>query len=296
MPRKFSRIALGVGIGAAVVAVCLIAWYANTHTIDVLSPKGDIGEKQRQIIVYSTALMAIVVVPVLILTFGIAWRYREGNKKATYSPNLAGNRWAEAIWWIVPLIIISILSVVAWRSSHELDPYRPLASDVKPLKIQVIALEWKWLFIYPEEHVATVNHLPIPTNRPLDFTITSDAPMNSLWMPQLGGQVYAMSGMNTQLHLIATEPGDYRGSSANISGSGFADMHFTVHATDAAQFDAWASQTTASAEQLTADTYSKLAEPSTLDAPASFALPSDSANLYDTVIHKYMMSGMQEGK
>jgi len=173
-------------------------------------------------------------------------------------------------------------------TSHSLDPSKPLASDKKPLRVQVISLQWKWLFLYPDQHVASVNYLPLPVNTPINFQLTSDAPMNSFWVPQLGGQIYTMSGMSTQLHLMASQTGDYNGSSANISGDGFADMRFKAHVTSQADFDAWVRETTTTSPQLTLDQYNVLAKPSSELSHTSYAFPVAYDGLYDTVIMKYM--------
>ena len=216
--------AFGV-IGIGVLAVFFIA----NHNLAVLNPKGTIAEQQLHLIVTASSLMAIIVLPVLALTFGIAWRYRASNQKATYSPDLAGNKWAEAIWWLIPLAIITVLAVIAWSSSHALDPYKPLASDKKPLRVQVVALQWKWLFIYPDQRIASLNFLQFPKDTPVNFEITSDAPMNSFWIPQLGGQVTPWPACRQSCtswpRKMAT-----MGLSANISGEGFAGMKFTVQA------------------------------------------------------------------
>jgi len=288
--KKYARLAIILGIIALCGAILLAAWFMSTHNVAVMNPKGIIAERQQELMTYSTLLMAIIVIPVFILTFGIAWRYREGNKKAKYSPELSGSKLAETIWWLIPGVIIVLLSFVAWRSSHELDPYKPITGDVKPLKIQVISLQWKWLFIYPDQHIASVNYMPVPVNTPLDFTITSDAPMNSFWIPQLGGQVYAMSGMSTKLHLLANQTGDFRGSSANISGEGFADMNFVARSMKQTDFDAWVASTT-NAKALTMEQYDSLAKPSTLKDPTTYSLPATSDALYDTVVNKYMGHG-----
>lgn len=278
-------------VGGSIVTLGMVAaatWFVGNHNVAVLNPQGTIADQQRQLLITSVLLMAIVVVPVLALTFGIAWRYREGNKKAKYSPELSGNKWAEAIWWLIPFAIISVLASIVVVSSHQLDPFKKLESSKPPLNVQVIALEWKWLFLYPDQHVAAVNYLPVPTDRPINFQLTSDAPMNSFWIPQLGGQVYAMSGMSTQLHLMASSPGDYRGSSANISGEGFAGMTFNAHATSQADFDKWVADTQKSHNVMTIDTYNDLARQSKNVPPASYAFPAAYDKLYDTVIMKYM--------
>lgn len=295
MNKKLKIILISGVVFVILAATTLVSWYLSNHNVAILNPKGVVAEDQRSLLITSTLLMALVVVPVFIMVFGIAWRYREGNKKAKYSPELSGSRVAEAIWWLIPFAIIIILAGITYTSSHRLDPYRPITSDKKPLKVQVIALQWKWLFLYPEEHVASVNYLPIPTDRPIEFTITADAPMNSFWIPQLGGQVYAMPGMSTKLHLLASEAGDYRGSSANLSGKGFAGMTFTAHATSQQQFDAWVAATKSSTSQLTLDSYNELAKPSTNVKPASYAFPASYEGLYDTVVMKYMMPQKSEG-
>jgi cytochrome o ubiquinol oxidase subunit 2 len=231
--------------------------------------------------------MALIVVPVFALTFGIAWRYRATNKKARYSPELSGNKVAETAWWLIPLAIITVLAGIVVVTSHSLDPSKALSSTRPPIRVEVISLQWKWLFLYPDQHVASINYLPVPTGTPIDLVLTSDAPMNSFWVPQLGGQIYAMSGMSTQLHLMASQAGDYHGSSANISGDGFADMQFTVHATSQADFSAWANKAANSSKELTYDTYNQLAKPST-NTPVSYSFPAADSDLFEAIIMKYM--------
>lgn len=244
------------------IVLTLTAGYFRHTNIPVLEPAGSIGRQERNLIIFALGLSLIVVIPVYILLFSFAWRYREGNKKkAKYSPELDGNWLAETVWWLIPTVLITILSVVTWQSSHALDPYRTLASGVKPLKIQVIAMDWKWLFIYPDQHVASVNFFQFPKNTPLDFQITADAPMNSFWIPQLGGQIYAMPGMSTELHLIADRTGSFHGSSANISGDGFARMTFTARSGSQADFDTWMRQVKRSPDRLDMAGYNRLAKP-----------------------------------
>ncbi|HKX24444.1 MAG TPA: ubiquinol oxidase subunit II [Candidatus Saccharimonadales bacterium] len=296
MNKKLKIILISGVVFVALVATAVASWYLSNHNVAVLNPKGIVAEDQRSLLIMSTLLMALVVVPVLIMAFGIAWRYRDGNKKAKYSPELAGSRIAESIWWLVPFAIIVVLAGLAYTSSHRLDPYRAITSDKKPLKVQVVALQWKWLFLYPEEHVASVNYLALPTDRPVEFTITADAPMNSFWIPQLGGQVYAMPGMSTKLHLQASQPGDYRGSSANLSGKGFAGMVFTAHATPQQEFDEWVATARNSANFMTLDTYNELAKPTTDVKPITYAFPASYDGLYDTVVMKYMTRLKSEGQ
>jgi cytochrome o ubiquinol oxidase subunit II len=272
---------------AAAVVVAGVMMLLKGVNIDVLSPQGEIARKEHQLILFTLLLSLVVVVPVFVMLIGFSLRYRESNKRAAYRPNWEGNRLLEAIWWGIPCVIIVILGVVTWQSSHELDPYKDLNSSVAPVNVQVVALQWKWLFIYPDQQIATVNELIIPEKTPINFTITSDAPMNSFWIPSLGSQVYAMSGMSTELRLIADKTGEYRGSSANISGSGFADMNFMAKSRSRADFDAWVQQTKSLDTGLDEATYKTLAEPDVEERPLYYALKD--TDLYDKIIMKYMM-------
>lgn len=279
--------------GAAVLLIglaLLTVRYFQTANIAVLNPSGPVAQKERGLIIFVLALSLIIVIPVFVLLFAFAWRYREGNSKAKYSPNLDHSVLAETVWWLVPTALIVVFSVVAWRSSHTLDPYKELSSKVKPMTIQVVALDWKWLFIYPQQNIATVNYLQFPINTPLNFQITSDAPMNSFWIPQLGGQIYAMPGMSTQLHLMASKYGSFRGSSANISGEGFAGMDFTAKATSETDFMAWTEQVRKAPALLDVSAYNLLAKPSS-NNPVSY-YSSEQPSLYSDVVMKYMMPGM----
>lgn len=248
--------------------------------------------KQRDLLVFTTLLSLVVIVPVFAMLIIFSLRYSATNKKqGVYRPNWDGSKKLEAIWWGIPCVIILILSVITWQSTHELDPYKKLVSEVKPLNVQVISLQWKWLFIYPDQQVASVNLLQIPEDTPVNFTITSDAPMNSFWIPSLGGQVYAMSGMSTQLSLIADHPGDFKGSSANISGTGFADMNFTARAGSRAEFDKWVSETKQAGTPLDTKSYDELSRPGVVEQPIAYTLSEH--NLYDTVLMKYMSHGKE---
>lgn len=269
-----------------IAGLVTLIFYLTHGDIAVLNPKGTVAGEQRTLIYIALGLMLIVVLPVFALTVFITWRYREGNTKATYRPNWDGNKKLELIWWGVPFIIILILAGITWHSSHSLDPYRPLVSDKKPITIQVVALQWKWLFIYPEEHIATVNYVTFPENTPVNFEITADAPMNSFWIPQLGGQVYAMAGMQTKLHLMADEAGTFAGSSANLSGEGFADMKFTAVALSGNSFTDWVQSAQRSPQKLTLGEYTTLARSDTKVTASTYASPAP--NLYDTVMMKYM--------
>jgi cytochrome o ubiquinol oxidase subunit 2 len=291
MSKKQKQILGGVLLIA--LAFGVVRFLLNSD-IAVLQPAGIVGQKERNLMILATLLCLIVVLPVFAMTIFIALKYRESNKKPTkYHPNWDHSLTIESVWWGIPLIIITILAVVAWNSSHDLDPFKSLDSANEPLTVQVVALPWKWLFIYPEQNLSSVNYLEIPVNRPVDFEITADAPMNSFWIPQLGGQVYAMSGMSTQLHLMADKTGTYIGRSANISGRGFSGMQFETKAVTDEAFSHWVSSVKSSPQELTLDNYSKLALESENNPVTYYSSNAD--NLYDDVIMKYMMPGHQMG-
>lgn len=292
MKRAFKALSL---LALLVIIGVLLNNYFHTHPVAVLNPKGTIGAQEKHLILLATGLMLIVVIPVFVMTALIVWRYRADGKhtrERKYTPEWDRDPRLEALWWGIPIVIIMVLAVVAWKSSHQLDPYRPLASTNPPLTVQVVALDWKWLFIYPEQHVASVNLLEIPVNTPVNFQVTADAPMNSFWIPSLGGQIYAMPGMATQLHLIATSAGSYRGSSANISGEGFADMAFTARAASQRDFDDWVFKAKQSAAVLSQSAYDKLSKPGTLKEPVFYA--DTAPNLFTTIVYKYMDPSLQK--
>ncbi|WP_041490470.1 ubiquinol oxidase subunit II [Burkholderia cepacia] len=253
--------------------------------LDVLNPKGSVGAAEKALIATSTWTMLIVVVPVILLTLWFAWRYRASNRNATYAPNWSHSTAIEVVIWTVPTLIILFLGVLTWKTTHELDPYKPLESSVKPIDVEVVALDWKWLFIYPDLGIASVNQLAIPVGTPVNFHITSDSVMNSFFIPQLGGQVYAMAGMQTRLHLIADEAGDYAGTSANFSGRGFSDMKFRTLAEPREQFDAWVQKVKASPDRLDATVYGTVAQPSE-KAPVRYFSSVD-PRLFHNIIAKY---------
>lgn len=259
--------------------------YLFGESIPIIFPTGWVAFKERGLLFFIQALMLIVMIPVFIFTFIFSWHYRADNRKAVYDPDLTDHKIAEIIWWGLPLILVTIISIATWYKTHELDPYRPLVSDKKPLTVQVVALQWKWLFIYPEEKVAVINYLAIPEKTPIHFLITSDAPMNSFWIPDLGGQIYAMPGMQTQLHLIANEAGEFRGSSANISGEGFAGMHFITKASNEEDFLAWVNEARNQPASLDYNLYKQLAEPSKNNPISLYRLEDD--QLFKQIIKKY---------
>lgn len=277
------RILLVVGlIGFALFLITFI----GSHNMGVLNPKGIIALAEKNLLVTAVSLMLIVIIPVFIMLFSFAWRYRESNTEATYSPDWHENSKLEITWWSIPAIIIIILATLTWKSTHELDPYRSLESNVKPIVVQVVALDWKWLFIYPEQGIATVNFLEIPKNTPIDFEITADAPMNGFWIPQLGGQVYAMTGMTAQLHLLATEEGDYAGVSSNFSGDGFSGMKFVTRVATEKDFDNWITEVRSAPYSLTHVVYTELAKQSKNNPVVYYS--SVEENLYSTIMMKFM--------
>lgn len=280
------KLAVILGILALSGVVAAIVWLLQGTDIPVLNPQGSIATQQRDLIIVALLLSAIVVVPVFILTFFIAWKYRASNHKAKYMPDWQSSRLLETIWWGIPCAIIIVLSVITWKTSHSLDPYKPLESAARPVEVQVVALQWKWLFIYPEYQIASVNMLQFPEKTPVNFTITADAPMNSFWIPSLGGQVYAMSGMSTKLHLISNETGTYTGKSANISGEAFARMNFTAKAVSQNDFNTWTRAVKDSPNGLDMNSYAELAKPGETKEPVYYSLKDN--DLYDTIVMKYM--------
>lgn len=253
----------------------------------VLASSGFVGAQESALIVQATLLMLIVIVPVLVLLFFFAWKYRASGT-GRYEPHWEHSVLDELVWWAVPIEIVLVLGAVTWISTHKLDPHKPLASNVPALEVQVIALPWKWLFIYPSLGVASVNELMLPIGTPLHFHITADAPMNSFWIPALGGQIYAMSGMDNPLWLSADKPGTYQGLSANYSGAGFADMRFSVEAVSPAQFEVWARGAALGTTTLTARSYETLALPGTT-TPMLFSHADP--GLFDAILSKYAQPG-----
>ncbi|WP_246223278.1 ubiquinol oxidase subunit II [Alteromonas profundi] len=253
----------------------------------VLDPKGQVGMDEKNLIILCTILMLIVVVPVIVLTLYFAWKYRASRDFEIYTPKWAHSTKIEAVVWSIPILIVIALGVITWRSTQALDPYAPLNDKGEHLTVEVVSLNWKWLFIYPEQGIATVNELVFPANKPVAFKITSEDAMNSFFIPQLGSQIYSMAGMETKLHLIADEPGTFKGISANYSGAGFSDMKFDAIATRTqADFDDWVQHVKQQRNVLTAETYQTLAEP-TEDHPVTY-YGKVSNGLFNQIVMKYM--------
>jgi cytochrome o ubiquinol oxidase subunit II len=248
----------------------------------ILDPKGSIGADERSIIVLATLLMLIVVVPVIFMVFAFAWKYRASNTRAEYRPNWEHSNKVTAVVALIPCIIVLCLGIITWRTSHQLDPYRPIDSKLDPIPVDVVALDWKWLFFYPHQHIATVNEIAFPVDVPVKFRITSASVMNSFFIPQLGGQIYAMAGMQTQLSLIANHQGVYDGMSANYSGGGFSDMKFKALAMDKSGFENWVAKVKASPQALSEVAYEALAKPSEKNLVAYFSKVD--ADLFEQIL------------
>ena len=252
----------------ALLPLVLILWACKA---EVLSPAGDIAAQQRDLVVISTVLMLLIIVPVIALTIWFAWHYRETNTSAQYEPDWDHSTQLELIIWSAPLLIIICLGALTWMGTHLLDPYRPLARiapgnpvprDMKPLKVDVVALDWKWLFIYPEYGIATVNEMAAPVDRPINYRITASSVMNSFYVPALAGQIYAMPGMQTKLHAVINKPGVYQGFSANYSGAGFSGMRFAFHGVSDGDFEKWVASAKTAGGTLDRKEYLELERPS----------------------------------
>jgi len=241
----------------------------------VLDPQGPIDASERLILFDSVAIMLAIAIPVVVATFGFAWWFRASNARAIYRPDWAFSGRLELIVWAIPALAITFLGGIAWFGSHALDPYRPLGGAAKPLEVEVVSLDWRWLFIYPEGGVATIDRLVIPVGSPVHFRLTSNGVMNSFFVPQLGSQIYTMAGMTSQLYLQADKAGTYAGLSAQFSGDGFSDMHFEVRALAADDFAKWLADAKANASRLDATAYAQLAKQSRDSTPRAYGSIDD---------------------
>ncbi len=258
----------------------------------VLRPSGDIAMQQRDLIVVSTVLMLLIVLPVMALTALFAWRYRQSNKEATYDPEWHHSTQLELVIWSAPLLIIIALGAVTWIATHTLDPFRPLdridaqravTADMKPLKVQVVAMDWKWLFIYPDYGIASVNEMAAPLDVPIEFSITASTVMNSFFIPALAGQIYAMPAMETKLHAVINKAGDYEGFSANYSGHGFSHMRFRFAGMSGADFDGWVAKVREAKDPLNREEYQRLDQPSERVPVRHYG--TTMAGLFDAVVN-----------
>ena len=271
-PRQWHWLAISA---AMVVASC--------QPEGVLDPKGPVSSAERLLLFNATAIMLVVVVPVILATLAFAWWYRASNPRATRDEDRSYEGRLEFVVWSIPALVVILLGGVIWIGSHQLDPQAPLA-NAKPLRVEVVALDWKWLFIYPDQGIAAVNQLVVPVATPVDFRLTSATVMNSFFVPQLGSQIYTMGGMTTHLNLMAQQPGEFPGFSANFSGDGFARMRFVVKAVPAGDFAGWVATTRAAGAVLDSAGYAALAKPSEAVPPATYRAVAP--NLFERIVEQ----------
>jgi cytochrome o ubiquinol oxidase subunit II len=272
-----SSIALIAVIGVALLGGC---------TEGVLDPKGPIAAAERQILFNALGIMLAIVIPTILATLGVAAWFRASNRRARYLPDFEYSGRLEVLVWAIPAMTVILVGGVAWVGAHDLDPRKPMASTTRPINVQVVSLDWKWLFIYPDEGIATVNQLTIPVGTPVNFELTSSGVMNSFFVPQLGGQIYTMDGMVTHVHLQADRPGTYRGLSAQFSGDGFADMRFNVDAVPAEDFARWVDAARNAGPVLDGPTYADLVKPSSAVAP--FTYRAVAPDLFNDIVSSAM--------
>jgi cytochrome o ubiquinol oxidase subunit II len=254
----------------------------------VLDPKGPIAIANRQILLNSLGIMLAIVIPVIVATLGVAFWFRASNNRARYRPDFAYSGRLEMLVWSIPAMTVFLVGGVAWVGSHDVSPRKPISSSVKALRVQVASLDWKWLFIYPDQGVASVNRLTIPVGTPISLELTSSGVMNSFFVPQLGSQIYTMAGMITRLHLLADDPGTYRGFSAQFSGDGFSDMHFDAEVVTGDKFAQWIDTARSAGPELNATTYADLAKPTAAVAP--FTYRSAAPGLFENILVSEMQS------
>lgn len=271
-----------------VLSLLLLLTGCQNHLGGLLNPKGLIALEERKLFFDTLALMLIVVLPVIIMSLAFIYHYQSSHRIRDYKPNWAHSYLLESLWWGIPCVIIVILAVVTWKKTHELDPYRPIAAaKEKPILIQAIALPWKWLFIYPNEDIATVNYVVVPVNRQVEYwTTTDNVPMSAIFIPQLGSQIFAMAGMRTRLHLIANETGVFVGENTQYNGDGFSDMHFKAYSVTPEEMQTWIAGVKARSQPLNQETYRMLLKPQVAAPQETFA--GIEKNLFNNVIMLYM--------
>lgn len=267
----------------------LIAYFIHDKNIALFNPKGLIAQEQLRLMLLVVGVLLAVFIPSLVMLYFTAWKYRETNLPAGHTPHTPVDTKMSRGVWLIPITVLLILATVMWSATHRLSPQKSIVADAKPLKIQVISLRWKWLFIYPEQQIATVNFVQIPVNTPVEFELTADeTPMSSFWIPNLGGQLYSMTSHVNRLNLMADTPGDYPGSTPEINGPGFAGMRFTARATSMHDFTHWVEDTQLSRDKLDTVTYESLLKPSE-NNPVAFYANADTT-IYGKVLMKYMGS------
>lgn len=288
--KRTLKIAMPICIVSAMI---IVSWFLISQAnFAVFEPAGWVALQQKKLLLFALALSLVVVVPVFFLLFWFGWKYREGNAKAVYQPEWDKNNRLEILWWGVPVVIIIILSVITWKTSHELDPYQKIVSANKTIRVEVVALQWKWLFIYPDLNIATVNELAMPVNHPVSFRLSADAPMSGFWVPQLGSQIYSMNGMATQVNLVANKTGTFKGYNTNINGEGYAHMTFDTKSLPEPDFERWVNNAHKSSNVLTMQSLESLIKPSYVDAPVYYHLQDDT--IFDAIVMKYMHGNTSE--
>ncbi|MDB5183035.1 MAG: cyoA [Candidatus Saccharibacteria bacterium] len=290
MAKPKHKLGMGKTVGLILAGlVCFVlvnAALLHGTNLALFSPQGYIAGEEHRLMLYTVFILLDIGIPTLILFYFVAWKYRETNKKAEHTPNESSGKSLVFLTWAIPFAIMGLLAAVMWPATHRLAPRQALISDVKPMTIEVIAMRWKWLFIYPEQNIAAVNFVQIPTDTPVQFVLTADeTPMSSFWIPKLGGQLYAMTGHQNLLNLMATSPGDYPGRTAEINGSGFAGMTFTARASTTDDFNSWVQDTRLASDVLDSSTYNKLLKPSE-NMPSTVYARTD-PNLYNNLLVKY---------
>ncbi len=282
--RKFG---LALALLIAILTLLLAFFVLGSEDALVTHPKGLIAQKQLDLIIVNLWLMGAILVPTLIVLLTVVWKYRSQKKRERRHEPENAHPLSQWILWVIPSIVVVVMALITWKATHELDPYRPIESEVKPLNIQVVALDWKWLFIYPEQEIATVNFVQFPVDTPIHFDLAADgSPMNSFWVPSLSGQIYAMTGMVTQLHLMAHEVGEYRGRAAEINGAGYAGMTFVAKSSTAAEFEEWVESVKKSSEQLDDKSYAELFIASENHPVAYYSHVKK--DLFNEIVMKYM--------
>lgn len=273
---------------AAIIVVAVVGWLLLRNVnIDVLSPEGVIAKQQKTLLIVALAMSALVVIPVFFMLGFFAYKYRADKQPKNYDPEWKENSKLEVVWWGIPMLIIGVLAVITWYTSYSLDPYKSIAAKHPPVNVQVVALQWKWLFLYPDDGLATLNYVVMPKNVPVRFRLTADAPMSAFWIPALGSQIYNMNGMSSELNLMATKNGTYKGYSTNINGVGYADMKFDAKVISHDAFHEWLDrQQAASLPAMDQTAFASLRKPSTGDPQTTYHLQDQ--GLYASILARYM--------
>ncbi len=274
------------GFMAGLLSLGAVTLLGGCSTILLLNPKGPIGESERFVIIAAIALMLIVVIPVFIMAFWFPLKYRAANTASTYMPKWGYSAKIDLVMWAVPIAIVSVLAMLAWTRTHALDPYKPIPSAAQPINIEAVSLDWKWLFIYPDQNIATVNEITFPAQVPVSFKLTSQTVMTSFFIPQLGSQMYAMGGMQTRLHLLADKPGTYAGHNNQISGIGYVNMYFKAQAVSPEEFQAWVQKVRESKELLDLNRYEQLTRPNDGYYPVTY-FASVAPDLFLSILRQF---------